>query len=82
MEEIQVGEMWTCWLIPSGTASDPWSTKGNRLPMLSFAECQHLPGTLKKYPPQGASRCMILGVMFPPSPDRLPKFSRRRGQRA
>lgn len=67
MEEIHVGEMWTRWLIPSGTASDPWSTEGNGLPMLSFAECQHIPGKLKKYPPQGTSRCMILGVMFPPS---------------
>lgn len=49
------------------------------LPILSCAECQHIPGKLKKYPPQGMSRCMILGVMFPPPPDRLPKFSRRRG---
>lgn len=81
MEEIHVGEMWTRWLIPSGTTSDPWSTEGNVLPVLSFAECQHTPGKLKKYPPQGASRCMILGVMFPPPPDRLPKFSRRRGHR-
>lgn len=81
MEEIRVEEMQTCWLIPSGTTSDPWSTKGNGVPMLSFAECQHIPRTLKKYPPQGASRCMILEVMFPPPPDRLPKFSRRRGQR-
>lgn len=78
MEEIWVGEMWTCWLIPSGTTPDPWSTEGNELPMLSFIEYQHI---LKKYPPQGVSRCTTLGVMFSPPPDRLPKFSRRRGQR-
>lgn len=57
-----------------------WATSAG-LPMLSFAECQHIPGELKKYPPRGASWCTVLGVMLPPPPDRLPKFSRRRGQR-
>lgn len=79
MEEIQVGEMWTRWLIPSGTTSDPWSNGGNGLLTLSFAECQHIPGKVEKYPPQGASRCMILALMFPPPPDRLLKFSRKKG---
>lgn len=81
MEEIHAGEMWTRWLIPAGTTSDPWSNEGDGLSTLSFTECQHVPGKLREHPPQGASRYMILGVMFPPPPDRLPKFSRGRGQR-
>lgn len=45
--------------------------------MLSFAECQHIPGTLKKYPPQGASRCMILRVMLPPPPQAAQIFQEK-----
>lgn len=60
----------------------PWSTEGNGLPVLSSAECQHNPGELKKYPPLGRKQAHVLGVMFPPPPDRLPKFSRRRGDAA
>lgn len=51
MEEIRVGEMWACWLMPSGTTLDPWRAEGNGLPVLSSAECQHIPGKLKKYSP-------------------------------
>lgn len=56
MEEIQVGETWAHWLMPSGATLDSWRAEGNGLPVLSSAECQHIPGELKKYPPLGCEQ--------------------------
>lgn len=79
MEEIHVGEMWTPWLIPSGTTSDPWSTEGNGLPVLSFAECQHTPGKLKKYPPPGCKQVHDLRSDVSPSSRQAAQIFQEKG---